>query len=86
MQDYKHVHSNSQKREEEAKSGRKISLFFWFLLLLNLIAFFYSFSDPNSMLKKELKAECALFIILLISINALYSLTTYLANRYKPRQ
>ena len=34
MQDYKHIHYNSQKRKEEVKSGRKTSLFFLFLLIL----------------------------------------------------
>ncbi len=51
---------------------------FRFFILINLIAFFYAFSEPNSMLKKELKSGSFLFLILVILIY----LITYLVSKY----
>lgn len=47
MQDYKHIHYNSTKRKEEAKSGKKISLFFLLLLILMIGAAVFLQKQPE---------------------------------------
>lgn len=52
MQDYKHIHYNSQKRKEEVKSGKKTSLFFLLILILLIGSAIFLQKQPE--VKKKL--------------------------------